>query len=265
MPPGRLVGRDVPRLEDAALIRGQGRFVDDIAPPGLLHAAFLRSPHAHAAIDRIDAAAARALPGVHAVLTLADLAPHLTDTRLVVALPSPAYRLELHRPVLADSEVVHVGEAIAVVIAESRHIAEDAAALVDVDYDPLPPVADCVAALEPGAPVAHRGAPSNLAAELVLEYGAVDAAFAAAPYRFAERLSIHRGGSHSMECRGVVARPDPIEDRLTVWTSTQTPHAAHRLLCDLLGMAEEQVRVVTPDVGGGFGPKLIFYPEEAVI
>jgi len=269
MPPAgstqRLVGRNVPRLEDAALIRGRGRFVDDIAPPGLLHAAFLRSPHAHAAITRIDTAVARTLPGVHAVLTMADLAPHLTGSRLVVALPSPAYRLELHRPVLADAEVVHVGEAVAVIIADSRHLAEDAAALVEVDYDPLPPVADCAAALEPGAPLAHRDAPSNLAAEMVLEYGAVDAAFSTAPHRFSERLSIHRGGSHSMECRGVVARHDPLEDRLTVWSSTQTPHSAHRLLCDLLGLEETAVRVITPDVGGGFGPKLIFYPEEVVI
>ncbi|MCR0982713.1 xanthine dehydrogenase family protein molybdopterin-binding subunit [Roseomonas populi] len=262
---GRLVGRDVPRVEDSALIRGRGRYVDDIAPPGLLHAAFLRSPHAHAAIRGIDTAAARALPGVHAVLTLAELAPHLTDTRLVVALPSPAYRLELHRPVLADAEVTHVGEAVAVVIADTRAIAEDAAALVEVDYDPLPAVADCVAALEPGAPLAHSGAASNLAAELTLEYGAVDAAFATAPHRFAERLSIHRGGSHSMECRGVLARHDPLDDRLTVWSSTQTPHTARRMLCDLLGLPEEGVRVVTPDVGGGFGPKLIFYPEEVVV
>ncbi|WP_198383752.1 xanthine dehydrogenase family protein molybdopterin-binding subunit [Roseomonas sp. KE2513] len=261
----RLVGRDVPRVEDAALIRGRGRFVDDIAPPGLLHAAFLRSPHAHAAIAHIDTEAARALPGVHAVFTLDDLAPHLNDTRLVVALPSPAYRQELHRPVLAQTEVVHVGEAVAVVIAESRHLAEDAAALVEVEYDPLPPVADCVAALEPDAPTAHRDASSNLAAELVLEYGAVDAVFATAPHRFAEHLSIHRGGSHSMECRGVVARPDPLEDRLTVWSSTQTPHTAHRLLCDLLGLDERAIRVITPDVGGGFGPKLIFYPEEVVV
>lgn len=263
--PGRLVGRDVRRLEDAALIRGRARFVDDIAPPGLLHAAFVRAPHAHAAITRIDVAAARTLPGVHAVLLLDDLRPHLTDTRLVVALPSPAYRLELHRPVLADREVVHVGEAVAIVIAESRYIAEDAAGLVEVDYDPLPAVADCVAALEPGAPVAHAGAASNLAAEMVLEYGEVDAAFAAAPYRFAETLQIHRGGSHSMECRGVVALQDALEDRLTVWSSTQTPHAAKRLLCDLLGLGEAQLRVVTPDLGGGFGPKLIFYPEEVVV
>jgi carbon-monoxide dehydrogenase large subunit len=261
----RVLGRDVARLEDETLIRGAGRFADDIALPGMLHAAFLRSPHAHAAITRIDPSAAAAMPGVRAVLTLADLAPHLTDTRLVVAMPSPSYRLDLHRPVLADREVVHVGEAIAVVIAESRYVAEDAAATIEVDYDPLPAVADFVAALQPDAPTAHRDAPSNLVAEMVIEYGAVDAAFAAAAHRVHQRLWIHRGGSHSMECRGLVAVPDALEDRLTVWSSTQMPHASKRMFCDLLGLTERQVRVVTPDVGGGFGPKLILYPEDIAI
>jgi carbon-monoxide dehydrogenase large subunit len=261
----RVLGRDVARLEDETLIRGAGRFADDIALPGMLHAAFLRSPHAHAAITRIDPSAAAAMPGVRAVLTLADLAPHLTDTRLVVAMPSPSYRLDLHRPVLADREVVHVGEAIAVVIAESRYVAEDAAATIEVDYDPLPAVADFVAALQPDAPTAHRDAPSNLVAEMVIEYGAVDAAFAAAAHRVHQRLWIHRGGSHSMECRGLVAVPDALEDRLTVWSSTQMPHASKRMFCDLLGLTERQVRVVTPDVGGGFGPKLILYPEDIAV
>ena len=264
-PPTRLVGRDVKRVEDATLIRGHGRFVDDIAPAGALHVAFVRASHAHAAITGIDVAAARALPGVHAVWTLDDLRPHLTDTRLVVAMPSPSYRLELHRPVLADTEVVHVGEAVAMVLADSRYVAEDAAALVLVDYEPLPAVADCVAALAPGSPTAHRGAASNLAAELTLKYGAVDTAFAGAAHVFAEQLAIHRGGSHSIECRGLVAIPDELEDRLTVYSSTQTPHAAKRMLCDLLGLGEEQLRVVIPDVGGGFGPKLIFYPEEVAV
>jgi carbon-monoxide dehydrogenase large subunit len=261
----RVIGRDVPRLEDAALIRGKGRFVDDIALPGMLHAAFVRSPHAHATIRGIDASAARAVRGVRAVLTLADLIPHLTDTRLVVAMPSPSYRQSLDRPILADREVVHVGEGVALVIADSRYVAEDAAACVDVEYDPLPVVADCVAALEPGAVLAHQGAPSNLVAEMTIAYGAVDAAFAAAPHIFHERLWVHRGGSHSMECRGLVAVPDNLEDRLTIWSSTQTPHASRRLLCDLLGLGEGQVRVVTPDVGGGFGPKLVFYPEDVAV
>jgi aerobic carbon-monoxide dehydrogenase large subunit len=261
----RVVGRDVPRLEDAALIRGKGRFVDDILLPGMLHAAFVRSPHAHAAIHGIDATTARAFPGVRAVFTLGDLVPHLTGTRLVVAMPSPSYRQSLDRPVLADREVVHVGEVVALVIADSRYVAEDAAALVDVEYDPLPVVADCVAALEPGAPLSHQGAPSNLVAEMTIAYGAVDAAFLTAAHVFHERLWVHRGGSHSMECRGLVAVPDELEDQLTIWSSTQMPHASRRLLCDLLGLGERQVRVVTPDVGGAFGPKLVFYPEDVAV
>ena len=264
-PGARVVGQDVARLEDKKLIRGGGRFVDDIDLPGMLHAAFVRSPHAHAMVTSIDPSAAAAMPGVHAVLTLADLAPHLTDTRLVVAMPSPSYRQDLHRPILADREVVHVGEALAVVLADSRYLAEDAAAAVAIEYDPMPAVADCVAALDAGSPPAHQGATSNLVAEMVVEYGSVEAAFATAAHRVRERLWIHRGGSHSMECRGLVAVHDALEDRLTVWSSTQMPHASKRMLCDLLALNERQVRVVTPDVGGGFGPKLVFYPEDVAV
>jgi aerobic carbon-monoxide dehydrogenase large subunit len=202
---GRVVGRDVPRLEDGPLIRGNGRFADDIALPNMLHAAFVRSSHAHAAIRGIDSAGARDLPGVVAVLTLADLAPYLADTRLRVAMPSPSYRQQLDRPVFADREVVHVGEPIAIVLADSRYVAEDAAAIVEIDYDPLPVVADCVAALAPGAPTAHRNAPSNLVAEMTVTFGDVDRAFEQAPHRFRERLWIHRGGGHSMECRSRIA------------------------------------------------------------
>src|SRR5579883_3109984 len=264
-PQARVLGRDVPRVEDEPLIRGKGRFLDDIALPDMLHAAFLRSPHAHALIRGIDAAAARALPGVAAILTLADLLPCLAETRLKTAMPSPSYRQQLDRPVLADREAVHVGEPIAIALAESRALAEDAAAAVEIDYDPLPVVADCLAALEAGAATAHRGAPSNLVAEMTMGFGDVDRAFEQAPHRFRERLRIHRGGSHSMECRGVVAVPEPVEDRLTVWSSTQMPHAARRLLCDILGLDENRIRVATPDIGGAFGPKLVFYPEEVAV
>jgi aerobic carbon-monoxide dehydrogenase large subunit len=261
----RTVGVNVERVEDPQLLRGEARFVDDIRLPGMLQAAFVRSPHAHAAILGIDTSAALALPGVHAVLTRDDLAAKLQTTQLVVALPSPAFRQEVHRPALASEEVVHVGEPVAVVIADDRYVAEDAAALVAVDYDPLPVVADCREALKAGAPTAHRNAPHNLVAEFALEYGAVDAAFANAPHVFRETLWQHRGGSHSIECRGTVAVHEPIEDRLTLWTSTQTPHAAKSILCGMLGRDPDSVRVVAPDVGGGFGPKLVFYPEDVCV
>ena len=261
----RTFGNRVGRIEDPALLTGKGRFVDDINLPGLAHAAFVRSPHGHAAILRIDIRAALALPGVLGVFPAADFAPHLRSDRLIVGLPSPSYRQDVNRPVLAKDEVVHVGEPLAIVVAENRYIAEDAAALVDVEYELLTPVADARAALEKSSASVHRNAPHNLLAEFDVAYGDVAAAFARAPHVFRETLWQHRGGGHSIECRGAVARYDPVEDRLTLWSSTQTPHTAMRLLSDMLGWDENRVRVLTPDVGGGFGPKLIFYPEDVAV
>ena len=262
---GSVFGQNIRRLEDPALLTGKARFVDDIQMPEMLHLAFVRSPHAHAKITGIDTSAACEVPGVHAIWTAADLAGRVTENLLRVALPSPSYRLELHRPILAESEVVHVGEAVAVVIASNRYVAEDAAALVMVDYDTLPAVANCVDALSPDAPVAHSTATHNLAAQFDFNYGDTDAAFSSAAHVFSETFTQHRGVAHSMECRGVVAHYDDLQDQLVVWSSTQTPHAAKRYLSDLLNIDENRLRVITPDVGGGFGPKLVFYPEEALV
>ena len=253
------------RIEDPPLLRGQARFVDDIHLPGTLHAAFVRSPVAHASISGIEKRAAEAAPGVHTVWTLDDLRPHLAAERLVVGLPSPAYRQQRDRPLLADGEVVHVGEAVAMVVAESRYTAEDAAALVDVGYQPLAVIADCRDALAPGAPPVHRGADRNLLAELTMAFGDVEAAFAGADRVFAANLSVHRGGGHSIEGRGALARHDPADDLLTLWSSTQTPHAGRNLIARMLGRETRRVRVVTPAVGGGFGPKLVTYPEEVAV
>ncbi len=258
-------GERVSRIEDDALLTGRGRFVDDIALPGMTEAAFLRSPYAHAAIRRIDVTAALALPGVIAVLTLDDLRPYLTTDKLAVGMPSPSYRLEVDRPILASTEVTYVGEPIAVVIATSRYIAEDALNLIALDADPLEVVADCREALKPGAPRAHRALPHNLVAEFDITYGQVDAAFAAAKTVLREKFWQHRGAGQSMEGRGILARFDESERLLTLWNSTQTPNVGQRLLADLLGLEETEVRVIAPDIGGGFGPKLVFYCEEVVI
>jgi carbon-monoxide dehydrogenase large subunit len=260
-----LIGKSVPRLEDEPLLRGKGRFVDDLHMPGMLEAAFVRSPHAHARVRGIRKDAALALQGVHAVLVRDDLLPHLRNELMVVGLPSKDYKQDVNRPALAGDEAVHVGQPVAVVVARNRYVAEDAAALVDVDWDPLPAAADCKAALAAGAPTVHRRSPHNLLAEFPIGYGDVDAAFASARHVFKESLWQHRGGSHSIECRGTVAACDPYDGRLTVWTSTQMPHAALRVLCDMLGRDEDAIRVVTPDVGGGFGPKLVFYPEDVCV
>jgi carbon-monoxide dehydrogenase large subunit len=252
------------RLEDVPLVRGRGRFVDDVRLPGTLHAAFVRSPHAHARIQAKEVDAARRTPGVRAVFALADLARDLTTTRLAVGLPSPAYKQIVDMPVLADGEVRFAGEPVAVVVADGRYAAEDAAALVEIAYEHLPAIADCRDALAPGAPPAHSGAKDNLLAQFALSYGDVEAAFKGAAHVFRESLFQHRGCGQAIECRGVVAWHDPVEDRLTLWIATQMPHAALRVLVRALGLDENRIRVVAPDVGGGFGPKLVVYPEYVV-
>ena len=260
-----IIGMPVGRVEDPQLIVGQGRFVDDIHLPGMLAACFVRSPFAHARVGAIDTAAALDCPGVVAVHTHADIAPHLTTDKLTDGLPTKAFNQIVDRPVLASDEVRHVGELVAVVIAETRYLAEDAAERIEIDYDPLPVVADAKAALEPGAPTVHSDSADNLVGGFEMGYGDTDAAFAKAEHVFSESYFQHKGCGHAIECRGMVAMIDPVSDRLNMWTSTQMPHGAKRMLVRLLGCDENDVAVVTPDIGGGFGPKLVFYPEEIVL
>ena len=259
------VGKPVLRLEDEPLVRGRGRFVDDLKFAGMLEAAFVRSPHAHAAIRHVDADAARRLPGVHAVFALTDLAPMLTSERLPLQFRTDQLPSDVAPLVLAKDEVVYVGEAVAVVIAQTRAIAEDAAASVAVDYESLAAVSDCRDALRPGAPLAHRRKASNLLIEFHQSYGDIAGAFARAPHRARVNLKQHRGGAHSIEGRGAVAIYDVNEDRLTLWSSTQLAHEVRAFLMRLLQRDENQIRVVAPDVGGGFGAKFVMYPEEVVL
>ena len=246
------------------MLVGAGRFVDDIVLPGMLHACFLRSAHGHALVHRVDTDAAKTMPGVIAAYSFEDIKPFLTEDRLVVALPSKAFRQQVDRPVLAIDEVLYVGEPVAVVIAESRHQAEDALPLIGVEYEPIEAVVDCIAAVSPGGATVHQGAPHNIVAELDLTFGNSDEVFARAAHVYSEKLFPSRGGSHSIECRGVIAVHDAVQDVLTVWNSTQTPHSAMRLIAHMLGREEKSVHVIAPDVGGGFGPKLVFYSEELV-
>lgn len=264
--PGSLVGASVGRREDGPLVRGTGRFLDDLDVPGCLHVAFLRSPVAHAVIGVPDVEEAASMPGVVAVYTAADLAPLLPGgDRLAVGLPSSAIAFALDRPILASGETVYVGEPVVMIVAESRAAAEDAADAVWLDFDPLPVAADPVAALEEGAAPAHSGLPHNRLAEFGFGYGDCDAAFAGAAHRVAGTFTVDRGGSHSMEGRGVLARTDALTGRLDVWSSTQTPHALKKSLCTLFGREDAAVSVQAPDLGGGFGPKLVTYPEEIAV
>ena len=261
----KFIGQPIPRIEDQALITGAGRFVDDIHLPGMLEAAFVRSTLAHARIRSIDVSAARTAPGVHAILTYADIRPLLTQDRLPLELRLEPLPPNITPFPLAKDEVVFVGEAIVVVIADSRYLAEDAATLVEVEYDPLPAVSDCARAIEPGAPRADTRKASNIVKEFRQVYGSVDAAFNGAPHRAALRLKTHRGVAHAIEGRAVLANYDAIEDRLTVWDSTQEPHDVRGLLMTLLDLNENRIRVIAPDVGGGFGAKHLMYPEEVVV
>jgi carbon-monoxide dehydrogenase large subunit len=260
----RQFGARVARLEDPALLTGQGRFVDDVRLAGTLSACFVRSPHAHARIRAIDTARARALPGVHAVLTADDLPPRMARAQIPMLVPSPAIRTPRTQTALARGEVCYVGETIAAVIAEDRYLAEDAAHAVEIDFDVLPAVSDCRDAARPGAPAVHTDLAGNIAAEIPMSYGDVDAAFAGAAHVFEEELFLHRGGAMTLETRAVLASRDA-SGVLTVWSSTQTPHLCRATLADLFERDLEQIRVIAPLVGGGFGTKAPFYAEEAVI
>jgi aerobic carbon-monoxide dehydrogenase large subunit len=261
----KYIGKPTRRIEDRPLLTGAGRFVADLRFPDMLEAAFVRSPHAHAAIRGIDTSAARRCPGVRAVFTLADLNPLLSQDRLPLQFRTAQLPPDIAPLVLAKDEVAFVGEAVAVVIAQTRYLAEDAAALVAVDYAPLPPVSDCRQALAPGAPRAHRARGSNLLVEFRQSYGDVADAFARAPRRARISLKQHRGGAHSIEGRGAIAVYDGNEDRLTLWSSTQLAHEMRAFLMLLLRLDENQLRVVAPDVGGGFGAKFVMYPEEVTL
>jgi carbon-monoxide dehydrogenase large subunit len=263
--PGRHQTNDFYRLEDPALLHGKGQFVDDIRIPDVLHVAFVRSSHGHARVRNIDADQARRMPGVRAVLTYNDLRPLLTRDRIGLALPSGYLRFDVDPFILVKDEATYVGEPIALAVAQSRALAEDAAATVEVEYEPLPAVVDVVAALEPGSPKARLNCPDNLVAQTVVKYGDLASGFARAKHVFSEKFRIHKGGGHSLEGRGVVASFNPAADLLTVWSSTQMPHRGKAVLVDMLALSEHQIRYIAPDVGGGFGPKTVFHPEELAV
>jgi carbon-monoxide dehydrogenase large subunit len=246
----KFVGDRLLRKEDPRLVQGRGRYVGDIALPGMLHAAIVRSPHAHARIVAIDASRALEAPGVAGVVTYADLGDAARSLPIVP--PHPALRGKSFQ-LLAGDRARFVGEAVAVVLAESRYAAEDARALIDVSWEPLP--LDRV----------HDDIPDNLAGRVTLSCGDVTAALRAAPHRASLRLSIGRAGGQPMETRGLVAEYNEMAGLLTIWASSQVPHQVRQFVCDLLGLPPHSVRVIAPDVGGGFGAKLIVYPEDVLI
>ncbi|OLD25065.1 MAG: xanthine dehydrogenase [Actinobacteria bacterium 13_1_20CM_2_65_11] len=258
----RWFGAKVQRVEDDRLLRGNGHFTDDI-DDGALESVLVRSPFAHARINSIDVSAARALPGVSAVYLAADLPFGQTD--LPILIPHPNLTHGRTQRCLASDVVRYVGEAVAFVVAENRYIAEDAADLVEVDYEPLPVVItpEASAAAEH---LVHDDVPGNVAAEMIQDVGDVQSALAAAPHRKRLHLRFERGAASPMEARAVWARWSEPEHRLTVYDSTQSPTSIRGGLAVLFRLPESDVDVIAPDVGGGFGPKImLFYPDELLV
>jgi aerobic carbon-monoxide dehydrogenase large subunit len=264
----RYFGARVQRNEDARLLTGRGLFVDDVELPGMLHAAFLRSPHAHARIRAIDLSAALARDGVAVVYVAADLGDYWQPGPMVVP-PPPIDGIvfnERCQVPLAKDKVRHAGEPVALVVAESRYIAEDALADIVVDYEPLPAVVDLERALASDSAHVHEDVGSNVAARVRQSRGDYGAAAKRAAIVVRRRFRYDRGASAPIETRGVVAHWDDKAGKLTVWDTTQAPVAIRNGLAAMLELSERQVRVIAPFIGGGFGPKImLFYPEEVLV
>src|SRR5829696_3305307 len=269
---GRYIGRSLPRREDEALLRGAATFVGDITLPGQLHAVFYRSPHAHAELRRVDLDAVRAVPGVVLALSGDDLPRHVKrmapfpfQSRDPFQAGNP--RINFHdRYGLARDKVRYVGEAVAVIVAMDRYTAEDALELVEAEYAPLAPVLDAETALLPDAPLLYPDWGENVAVRFHVSGGDVEAALAECDVVIEERLQHHRMTGTPIEPRGGVARYDRPTNVLQVWDSTQIPHVIASLLEDSFQEpAYLKVHVVAPSIGGGFGQKWGFYPEEITV
>ena len=250
------------RREDVRFVTGQGRYLDDIRLPDMLHAAILRSPHAHARVRRIDASAALALDGVEAVFTFADMAD-LAKTIPMRVFPLPGLDDYLQTPLSADV-VRHAGEAVAVVVARSRYLAEDAIDLVDVDYEPLPSVTTVSEALSDSV-IVHPDNGSNLAGSAEINVGDVEAAFRDAEYTRREEFRTNRHTANPMETRGLVASYDTSDGHMRVWGPTKVSHTNRAILARHLEIEEERIHFIEPDVGGGFGVRGEFYAEDFLI
>ena len=260
---GRAVGTSVPRKEDRKLLTGNGQFIDNINVPGQLWLAVVRSPYAHAVVKRIDLTAARNVEGVVAAYSGAELAADWAGS-LPCAWPvTEEIRMPPHYP-LAFDKARHVGDGVAVVVAESRTIAKDAVELVDVEYEPLAAVADVAKALDEGAPLVHDDLGTNECYVWKLEAGEVEQTFAEAPVKVSRRYRQQRLIPVAMEPRGALAQETPGTGELTLWSSTQIPHILRLTLAGVVGIPEARLRVIAPDVGGGFGSKLDVYAEEAL-
>ncbi|HMD01706.1 MAG TPA: xanthine dehydrogenase family protein molybdopterin-binding subunit, partial [Candidatus Baltobacteraceae bacterium] len=259
-----MVGARIRRREDPRLITGRATYVDDVKLVGLLHAAFVRSPYAHAALKRVDLSKAKALAGVYGAWSGNDLRASGWEPSLPVAHKIADLKAPVHSPLALD-EVRCVGEAIAVVVACDPYVARDAAELVEVDYEELPVVVDPAKAMASDAPLVHASLGTNVAFTMPLRVGDPDAAFAAADVVIRERLRNQRLAPVPIEMRGAIGDWDRGAGTLTLYSSTQIPHLLRTQVAVMLGLPESKLHVIAPEVGGGFGAKLNVYAEEAVV
>lgn len=261
-------GERIRRNEDPRLLTGRALFVDDVHLPYMAHVAFVRSPYAHARLGEIDASEALAREGVLAVYTATDLGDYWQHGPLLVS-PPPIEGIVFHERTqvpLAKDKVRHVGEIVAMVVAESRYMAEDAANDVFVDYEPLPAVVNLEEAIMEGAALVHEDVPRNVGAHVVQAKGDYEQARAKAAHVLRRRFWYDRGTAAAMENRGIVAQWDGKSQKLTIWDTTQAPIPIRNGLASMLDLSENQVRVIAPFIGGGFGPKIMmFYPEEVLV
>lgn len=256
-----IIGASIKRKEDPRLLTGQGRYIDDLRLPGMLHVAIVRSPHAHARILAFDTAAARRLPGVALVATAADLG---NAGRIPIRLGAKPSLAPFLQPPLALGRVRYVGEPVVLIVATDRRVAEDAADLVVVEYDSLPAIPGTEQAIQPGATALHEGTSGNVADRLLTVIGEPERAMEGAAVRLRQRFTVARHTGVPMETRGLLATHD-VTGVLTMWGPTKVPHFNRRVLAGLLGWPEERIRFVEPDVGGGFGVRGEFYPEDFLI
>jgi carbon-monoxide dehydrogenase large subunit len=257
----RWVGRALKRKEDPRLVRGISHYTDDIRLPGMLHCAFLRSPHGHAAIKSINIDKARSLTGVVGVFTGKDLGG---KCNIPCAIAMPDLKVPPH-PALAIGHVRYVGEPVAVVVANDPYIARDAAEMIEVEYEPLPAIVDMEKAISKDGPFVHPQFKTNVAFTHAMKNGDVDAAIKKAAHVVKQRMVNQRLVPMAMEARAVVAEYLAGENRLTIWSATQIPHLLKTQVALMLGIPETSVRVIAPEVGGGFGSKLNVYAEEGIV
>ena len=261
----KLVGARVTRVEDARFLRGQARYVEGVRLPGMLHIAFVRSPHAHARVTAVDVSRAAAAPGVRRVFTGADIATALRPMGQPFreeVFPPSVFK-QCIWPCLAIGKVRYVGEPVAAVLAESRYLAEDAAELVDVEYAVLPAVVDPEAALASGSALVHEEFGDNVVMRVSGGSGDVARAFRGAAFMLREKFRTNRHCAMPLEGRATLAAPDA-DGNLTLFTSTQTPHLVRSRVAQIMGFPEQKLRVIGPDVGGGFGLKCHVFAEEVL-